>query len=281
VLVQIAYASSVLGWDSDFYLFGFAVLIFLLLCPYFDRALKLVILLTLTIAYIVVDSVIELRGELEFETSVSFLEKINNIGLCLVLGMIAYLYARAIKRATGDLNNANQELTRLATIDGLSGLFNRRYLTEQIQQELARFRRTGHPFSVIVADVDNFKSINDTYGHQIGDHVITEVGQALRASVRTQDRVARWGGEEFLVFLPETITNEAETVARRVQDHLQRCTVAGLPAEHHIQMTFGVAEYAQGKNLDGLLAEADRALYFGKKAGKNQIINAASLSAVY
>jgi diguanylate cyclase len=280
-LLHSAYASITLGWNSDFYLFGFPVLIFLLLCPYFGRALKLSILGALTISYVVVGDLIEPRVHHGLDTLVSHLEKFNNVSLCLFLGMIAYLYARAIKRATGDLNNANQELTRLATIDALSGLFNRRFLTEQVQTELARFRRTGHPFSVIVADIDNFKSINDTYGHQVGDRVITEVGQALRDSVRTQDRVARWGGEEFLVFLPETITSEAETVARRVQERLQRCAVVGLPPNHQIQLTFGVAEYAQGKTLDGLLAEADRALYFGKKAGKNRIINAASLSAAY
>jgi diguanylate cyclase len=273
-LLHSAYASSVLGWDSDFYLFVFPALLFLLLSPYFSRVLKFAIFAITAMAYIAAEDFIAPRITPELDLLVANLEIFNNLGLCFFLGLIAWLYGVAIKRATGELTEMNLALTRLATVDDLSGLYNRRYLTEQLEQELVRFQRTGHVFSVIVADVDNFKSINDTYGHQSGDRVITEIGRALRASVRAQDRVARWGGEEFLVFLPATTIVEAEVMARRVQLQLQCCTVTGLPLDYKIRMTFGLAEFTRGQSLDALLAAADHALYRGKAAGKDRIVAA-------
>jgi diguanylate cyclase (GGDEF)-like protein len=274
VLAHAFFATSLLGWDANFHLFGFVVLIFLLVCPYFSLTLRLMIFCGLTGAYGLLEMFLH-GPRADLPPIVLLLRSLNTVVFCAILAFLAHTYAVAMGRATQELEALNADLTRLATIDGLTGLFNRRYLSEQIHTEIERFNRSGRTFAVVLGDIDDFKAINDQHGHQGGDAVLAAVSQLLCEAVRTQDQVARWGGEEFLAFLPETTATEAAAVTERIQHQFAKQPLLYGNAKVPVRMTFGIAQFTPGQTLDDLLACADRALYRGKSAGKNRIVLAA------
>jgi diguanylate cyclase (GGDEF)-like protein len=164
-----------------------------------------------------------------------------------------------------------EELYVLASVDLLTQTLNRRSMLQHLNQEFSRFERTKAPFSLILLDVDFFKRINDTYGHDGGDLVLTHLAQVLQQSLRKYDRLCRWGGEEFLVLLPDTGLAEATEIAERL-----RATVEANPAgkgEILHTISLGVAEIARhGNSVTSLITEADRALYQAKQNGRNCVV---------
>jgi diguanylate cyclase (GGDEF)-like protein len=166
------------------------------------------------------------------------------------------------------------EIERLATVDPLTELSNRRHFFARAEQELTRARCSLAPAAVILLDVDHFKRVNDTYGHQAGDVVLRGVAATCRASLRGTDLIGRYGGEEIAILLPGTNPSDAERVAERV-----RASIAGMQmvvGEHRIGVTvsMGVALAAQAHEyaVDALLARADEALYHAKQSGRNQVV---------
>ncbi len=276
VLGHSAIATKIFGWNADFHLFGLLVINFLLLCPYFSRALKLLIFVTLTASYVVLAFWFRVNPGTPAATpnAVAIFTITNMITLAGVLGFLAHAYASTVTTMTQGLQSLNSKLMQLATTDALTGLLNRRHMREMVELEIARFSRTARPFSIILADVDNFKAINDQFGHQAGDAALMAIAQAFQHSVRTQDQVARWGGEEFFVFLPETDRDEASAVARRVQERLLRVPITHQTHGIQARLTYGIAEYALQQSFDDLISAADRALYAGKAAGKDRIVAA-------
>jgi len=166
-------------------------------------------------------------------------------------------------------------LYRQATRDPLTGLFNRRALTEQIELERARSRRNGRPLTVLLFDLDRFKRINDTHGHLLGDRVLQTFARVAEDNLRETDHFGRWGGEEFLAALPETGTEGAQTVAERVR---QACEQATLPLANGQRLGFttsiGVATLQPEESLDSLFNRVDEALYNAKAYGRNRVVEA-------
>jgi diguanylate cyclase (GGDEF)-like protein/PAS domain S-box-containing protein len=166
------------------------------------------------------------------------------------------------------------ELERLATIDSLTGVFNRRQLASLATVELERAHRYGHPTSVVMLDIDFFKKINDTYGHVTGDSVLAGLAQLLTEIARTSDLVARFGGEEFVLILPETNLIDAQDVAERI-----RKKVADTPFivdGHAIRITVSLgvtSSERSGQDFESLLKDADRLLYQAKQSGRNRVIS--------
>ncbi len=156
--------------------------------------------------------------------------------------------------------------------DQLTELLNRRGLDRQFDIEIARAARTGQPMCVCLLDIDDFKRINDTHGHQVGDQALVHLAQVLRQAVRPSDVVARFGGEEFVILLPATRAKEAESVMARMQRDLTRRYF--LHRNERLLVTFsaGVTEGANGETADSLMARADRALYLAKQRGKNRVV---------
>lgn len=163
-------------------------------------------------------------------------------------------------------------LMHQATTDALTGLNNRRQYEALFQHELNRSLRTGQPLSVCIIDLDHFKQINDTWGHSTGDEVLKRVGQLCQESFRGTDILGRFGGEEFVALLPDTDLPTALMVAQRFVDKLASTTVSEAAAELRITATVGVAQRDGEKRLDPLLQRADKALYVGKNAGRNQVV---------
>jgi diguanylate cyclase (GGDEF)-like protein len=171
-------------------------------------------------------------------------------------------------------------LQQQAIRDPLTGLFNRRYLDETLERELQRAERHQHPISIIMIDIDHFKRFNDIYGHHAGDLLLQAVGQFLRTHTRGEDIACRYGGEEFVLVLPEASLEEA----RRRAEHI-RTAMKHIFVEHNGQMlggntiSLGVAVFpTHGTTADYLIDEADRALYQAKGAGRNCVVVATDAS---
>ena len=159
------------------------------------------------------------------------------------------------------------ELRNLAVTDTLTGVWNRRHGTELLTADLSA-RRPGQALSLLMLDIDHFKTINDTFGHQAGDHVLIEIASRLRTSLRGSDMVARWGGEEFVVLLRDCALPDALRLAEDI-----RAAIAELPfgAMGSLTVSVGVAEARAGEDLTTWLERADQALYRAKRSGRNEV----------
>ncbi len=177
-----------------------------------------------------------------------------------------------VARRTADLSEANLQLAEVARADPLTGLLNRRGFIEEAETEVQRFQRNGRPFSIVLGDVDHFKRINDTYGHACGDYVLRRVADIMGERMRDVDRAGRWGGEEFILLLPETETQGAAFLADKLRNIIADSSFQFEGESVNTTMTFGVATYRSTENLDGCLARADTAMYHGKKAGRNKVM---------
>ena len=181
-----------------------------------------------------------------------------------------------VNRLRARLSDSHRELQRavgrigeLAIRDDLTGTYNRRYLMDALAREQSRAERVGAPFAVCVIDIDHFKSINDSYGHPIGDSVLKEFARVVPTELRAVDVHGRFGGEEFLVILPGADMAGAQVCAERIRAKTEATAFAGVP---RVTITVGVAVYAGKEPVTALLARADKALYEGKNAGRNRVV---------
>lgn len=174
---------------------------------------------------------------------------------------------------TDRLRLTNQ-LEELAAKDGLTGILNRRRLMELGQEEIDRSRRYARPVSLIIADLDHFKLVNDGYGHQTGDAVLVETARLFQRELRSMDILGRYGGEEFALILPETDSEQAAKTAERLRLRLEAATITGPRGSLSITASFGVCGLdrpGDGDNLDSLFFKADKALYLAKSLGRNRV----------
>jgi diguanylate cyclase (GGDEF)-like protein len=190
--------------------------------------------------------------------------------------IVAEAAANALERAHlfESIQKANERLEYLAVTDGLTGLYNHRYFRQRFEEEFERARRYLLPLSCMIIDVDNFKSVNDTYGHLQGDAVLRTLAACTLQSVRKSDIVARYGGEEIVVIMPQTPIDGARIEAERVRREIEETHFEGIPEERRITVSVGVAEFDQQEMLDSeaLIRLADGALYRAKHEGKNKVV---------
>jgi diguanylate cyclase (GGDEF)-like protein len=187
-------------------------------------------------------------------------------GLALVT-LFAYVTAR--------LRDRERRLYDAARTDPLTGTANRRRFLEVIDAELARAKRYGTELSCVLLDLDHFKGINDRYGHIVGDRVLVAAAEAFRAGLRAQDLIARWGGEEFVLLLPQTSLEGAEAVGERCRRSLEDVTVRSGDDRVGVTVSVGVATYPHPSlpDADALLRFADEALYRAKSCGRNRVVS--------
>ncbi|MFC6632323.1 sensor domain-containing diguanylate cyclase [Microbulbifer taiwanensis] len=198
-------------------------------------------------------------------------------GVEVGMALEATLLSLALARQVRSQEDALRKAERLSRIDALTGLCNRRAFYEDAAGIWSTAVRHARPLSVIVLDIDHFKSVNDRYGHQVGDGVLVEMGELLAKSCREGDRVARWGGEEFVVLLPETTLSQACLFAERLRGAVAgRKMVAGANTLS-ISISLGAAERDSQLLLNELVGEADRKLYEAKQQGRNRVAPARAL----
>lgn len=168
------------------------------------------------------------------------------------------------------LEQAHRQVLQIARKDQLTGLYNRTAITELFKAEIERTRRYGQPLSVVMADIDHFKRINDRYGHDAGDKVLAKIGSILAFNTRKPDAAGRWGGEEFLLVVPGSNAQAASQLADRIRNYIQDVPTSELPEQ--ITVSFGVAEFGEKVTQDQLLFIADKALYKAKDTGRNKVV---------
>lgn len=196
------------------------------------------------------------------------LEIIKTINLLIFLfasSSISYFYSYALKQH-------QEKLTTLANIDQLTGLYNRRHLIRVSENEINNQKRTNAPLSLILIDIDNFKIVNDTLGHDAGDEVLKNISSIITTSIRPLNVAARWGGEEFVILLPNTESNDAKTVAERLRKNVENNATSYESTKLNITITLGCTTSKNNESLNELLLAADNALYKGKDKGKNQTV---------
>jgi diguanylate cyclase (GGDEF)-like protein len=188
--------------------------------------------------------------------------------MMLVIAMIA---SELLYRIRSDQFILQRELRQLASIDALTGLHNRRELERRIAREMSRSRRHDTPLSVVIGDLDLFKQVNDRYGHAVGDDVLRSVGERMRENLRAEDLAVRWGGEEFLLMLPDTDLEEAVRVADKIRKAVAERPVAGEECKVAVTISFGVARFDGHESLGELVRRADDAMYRAKSEGRNRV----------
>jgi diguanylate cyclase len=170
------------------------------------------------------------------------------------------------------LRELNETLKVASTQDPLTNLANRRLMLDRLNAEAALFERHKQPFSLALADADFFKSINDEHGHETGDTALVAIARALSGALRAYDVCARWGGEEFLMLLPETDGANAQNLANRLRLTVEAIDTSALPSGIHLSISIGVAEHRPGATITETIRRADNALYEAKNSGRNRVV---------
>lgn len=188
---------------------------------------------------------------------------------------ISELFQLGIVSTVAAISVENSRLFRQTIEDSLTGLYMRRYLFIRMREEIQRYKRRGGPLSVIMIDVDDFKSVNDTYGHATGDVVLRSVGQILNDNSRQGvDIACRYGGEEFVILMPGSTKQEAELVAERIREAFEKETISAPEGKIKITASCGIAsvEECHVPSADALLHIADKRLYCAKESGRNRVV---------
>ena len=198
------------------------------------------------------------------------------VTLVVLRQIVALLETRRLYRQVEERNQAlaaaNARLETQAGTDPLTGLLNHRAFHARLDEEIARAARSGRPLALLMVDLDDFRTINNTHGHQAGDRVLVAIAATLRGSLRAGDSAGRYGGDEFVAILPEADLTEALAVAERVRAAIAASAVSAGDATIRITTSLGVAalpRHAQAR--DALIAAADRAAYASKDAGKDRV----------
>ncbi len=177
---------------------------------------------------------------------------------------------RDLVKANQQLKRNEKKITHLMLIDSLTNIANRRHFEQRIKEEILLHMRNKQSLSLAIGDIDFFKRVNDSYGHDVGDMVICSFSDTLRDNIRAGDFIARIGGEEFIVLFPQTTHNEAYQIINRIRELFVNKSYAGI--SHAISASFGISSLQQNDNPDSFLKRADKGLYKAKETGRNKVI---------
>lgn len=265
VLLHAALGIILIGWESGFHYY---LLMFIpAICLSASRTPAFISLLLLFGFYIGLDAITWFFEPVQPINPVA-LNIVHIFNLSVVFVMFSYLsfYYLSIVRRT------QRKLNTLATTDPLTSLLNRRHITYLADKEVERLNELDCSIGVLLIDIDHFKEINDRFGHSVGDNVLIKVAEVLKKEIRKQDLLARWGGEEFLVILPESSASEATLSAERLREAFVSFNWHDAVSEKiSLTISVGVSEFNNKETLNSAIARADRALYKSKTEGRNRV----------
>lgn len=282
VLLEISVISVIttvfVGWDT-----GFSNLLFACITAsfYFPLVVKtekrnmlslcfcILILLCYFVCYLLTNILIPITPLSRSWTIFFFI--FNTLLSMALMVAFSFLFVWELMSKQRILQQQNDQLDELAHKDPLTHLLNRRSMNELIETHMDNLKKTGKRFTIVLGDIDNFKSVNDTYGHEAGDMVLVAVSEIISRNVGPSDLVSRWGGEEILILLSDPL--EAATLTTdRIRKRIDENIVSHEGQDIHVSMTFGAAESIPGFRIEHLIQQADDKLYYGKKHGKNQVV---------
>jgi len=262
-----------LGWESGFYQYILLLAPLVFFNPIWSLLIKIFSSAILISSYTILFNNYheQLYGVILYNNALGhYLLYINTITTVILYSAIGYYYSQAANLSENKLRMAQQEAEWLANTDTLTHIGNRRAMSREIEREVSRAKRTQQSFIIALCDIDNFKILNDTYGHEYGDHVLVTVATLLNDSIRQHDHVARWGGEEFMILLPETSADEGMKIIDRLRQSITANNHNYKGKEYPgITMTFGLCQFNNTVNINDCINSADQAMYEGKEQGKN------------
>jgi diguanylate cyclase (GGDEF)-like protein len=209
----------------------------------------------------------------DIERFAAMLCYILTIGQCAFVGLYGSSLRKMLYNRSFELKEANRRIEELAELDELTGSLNRRCIMRMLDQEVSRAQRTKAPCSIALIDLDWFKRINDTYGHPTGDEVLRTFAITVFANIRNFDRFGRFGGEEFLLVLPDTPQETASRILDRLRAIIAELDWSAFSAGMQVTVSAGIATLNPNETSDAILARADRALYAAKAQGRNRIVS--------
>ena len=195
----------------------------------------------------------------------------NTVAAFAIMIVFSYLFIWEIQHKNNILTDQNALLDELAHKDPLTKLLNRRSMNELINERMEQLKKSGKRFTMILGDIDDFKKVNDTYGHDAGDQVLIAVADTISRFTSLEDAVCRWGGEEILILITDPI-EMAAVKAEKIRKAIEENVVNFEGRDIQITMTFGIAESIPGYKIEHLIQQADDKLYYGKKHGKNRVV---------
>lgn len=271
ILVWIITNINMFGWDIGVQHFIITLLIFCFFAKYKHEAAK--------IAYAVFLCILRLylyhycrnhTPAVDLSTEITYaFQIINTLAIFWSISLIAYIFSTDTQAMEGKLIEYNKQLKLQASIDPLTGLNNRRSTMDFLNRLL---KSSPNQISFCLCDIDFFKRVNDTYGHDVGDVVLKKIAETFRTELPNRSFISRWGGEEFVLVFPDTNGDEANIVLESLRQKIKKIVFDGGSENFSISMTFGLVEYDFRSDLNEILKEADEKLYMGKESGRDRII---------
>ncbi len=279
IIVQMIFTTLIIGWSVGFYAYVIALIpLYYYINMFLGRGsdhpftpfLWAMITFAVFLGTFVLSLIVSPVTTLEMPQKVTIFIFNTFFAFQLIIWMSHFLVL-GYKKTLNAMAERNASLDEAAGQDPLTKLFNRRTMEERLDIALEAAKKNGTIFSLVMGDIDFFKKINDTYGHDCGDVALVSVAEILKACVRDGDIVCRWGGEEFLLLVSGN-RGVATTVAERIRSRIENNVVEFGGNQIKFTMTLGVSTYAPGYSLDALVNQADENLYYGKEHGRNQVV---------
>jgi len=262
-----------LGWQTGFFLLVLAALPLLLFHAHISLAIRLPLAGLMLGAGVLVFVLSWRQGSLWFlsEDFVHLLQLINLVFAAAALVAAGLFFGTADSDAEKALIQVNKKLANLSSTDPVTNLVNRRIIVSRIEQEQNRMERGNKPFCLILIDVDDFSRINDKFGFSCGDYIMAHLAEVISRTIRKQDEVARWGGDEFMLMLPETDIDGGKIVAQKIRGKILKTPFNFKETKIPVTVTLGVGVCEKETGVGSCIHKADHALHLGKHAGKNRV----------
>lgn len=276
VIAHASMATYYLGWDSGFHYYYIPLVLFLFINhkqPLLDICIEASLIFAVYLWLLLNTNDVNYQDQID-RAVIDWFQFMNIAINFAAIGLLGYALRTSSMRAEA-------EMEQLAITDSLTGLYNRRKMYEMIRFEQTRLRRSGKSFVLVITDIDLFKMINDRYGHDAGDSVLKEVSDLMKATLRKQDLLCRWGGEEFTLLLPETDINGASRVIEVLREVIEAHSFEYHSKQIKVTMTFGMALFDGAQSIEMVLKQADLLLYKGKENGRNCVVSSLELDHSY
>ncbi len=280
VMIHMFLAVISIGWNSSFCLYIIALIPATYYCAYNAKVVQqkrmnvclvvmsalLVILMMRSITYFI-DPLYQIPKDKEY-----ILSMVNSVAAIVTITYIMTIFASSVNSSEYLLKLKNRQLMALANTDPLTELYNRRGMQKRLESAIYDVEKNASSFCLVLGDIDNFKCLNDTYGHECGDFALVSIAETIRKQIRENDYICRWGGEEILILFNNCKENMAAEVTEKLRRTIEENTITYMDQQVKFTMTFGVQEYIIGCHADEIIRMADIKLYVGKKNGKNQVV---------